>query len=45
VNQIGAYLNKIQAALKAGKITVSVAALLTDLGDSIQTAYQAGHAP
>ena len=44
-NQVGAYLNKVQAALKSGKISAATATLLTNLGTQIQAAYKARHNP
>jgi len=44
-NQIGALINKVNAALNSRKITQATANLLISLATSIQTAYNAGHNP
>lgn len=44
-NEVGAFLNKLEAALNAGKITQAQFDLLNSLGTALQSAYSAGHNP
>lgn len=44
-NQVGAFINKVGAALSSRKLTHATASLLVDLAASIQSAFDGGHNP